>query len=398
MIDFSLTEEQALLQRTARDFAQNEIKPLAREIEKLDYSTARPWEMCKPVFDKAAELGFTLLLIPEKYGGLGRGCIDNVIIQEEFAAADIGIASYLGSAKTYPRILLEGGNEEQRERWLGEIVASGGFLIAGAQSEPDVAGSEAFCPFPNPKLGIKTFARREGDEYVINGSKSAFITNAGVARYYLLYCRTDLSKPAYESTSAFYVPADTPGLTVGKRTEMLGMKAVQHAEVFLDNVRVHKRDMLGEEGEATAIMMRVSPYMATGLGASYVGLARAAYEYALDYARQRQSWGQPIIRHQAIGLMLAEMYVMVQSARMMVWDAAYAVDTGSPLAGPLKAPAAKTYAVEIAIKTAQNAVKILGGYGLTKEYQAEKFLRDAWMGYSCDFTGDMLRLGMAHAL
>jgi alkylation response protein AidB-like acyl-CoA dehydrogenase len=154
-------------------------------------------------------------------------------------------------------------------------------------------------------------------------------------------------------------------------------------------------NLFGQEGKAGELLMLL-PEVAIGLAASYVGLARAAYEYALDYAKQRVSWGRPIIEHQAVALKLADMMVNTQAARLMVWDAAHAADTTPLLATTVKAPAAKTFAVDVAIKNAQTAVEILGGYGVMKESQAGKFLSDAWIGYSCDFSRDILRLGLVN--
>jgi alkylation response protein AidB-like acyl-CoA dehydrogenase len=290
MIDFSLNEEQRLLKETARGFAEKEIKPLVKKIEEIDKAKHTPWELCREMFRKATKLGFTKLLIPEKYGGLGRGCIDVVLLCEELGAADVAIASDIFSETiTIPLIVMIGGNEEQRERLLGEFCSAEDHVLAGAQSEPNVAGSELFCPIPDPKLGLKTFARREGEGYVLNGTKSAFITNAGAAKSYFILARTDLTKPAFESLSIFYIPAATPGFTVGKKTELIGYKTSQHAEVVLENVFVPKENLIGKEGEALSIMSKL-PHMGIALAACFVGLARAAFEYALDYAKQRVSW------------------------------------------------------------------------------------------------------------
>jgi alkylation response protein AidB-like acyl-CoA dehydrogenase len=223
------------------------------------------------------------------------------------------------------------------------------------------------------------------------------VTNAGIADAYFIIARTDLDKPLGESMSIFYVPANTPGLKFGKRTEMIGWKPSHHASIHLDNVRVPAENLLGQEGEAAKLLMLL-PEVAIGLAASYVGLARAAYEYALDYAKKRVSWGRPIIQHQAVALKLADMMINTQAARLTVWDAAYTADTNPQLAAMVKAPAAKTFAVDVAIKNAQAALEILGGYGVTKESQAGKFLADASIGYSCDFTREVLRLGLVNCL
>ncbi len=399
MIDFTLSEEQVLLQKTVRDFAQKEIRPVVEEIDQTEFSQCDPWSRLKEVYKHATRLGFTTMLIPQEYGGGGMGCIEHVLLEEELAAVDLGVASaYFNLSNTAPMLIITGGSEIQREKWLREITSADSYILASAGNEPDQAGSDALCPYPDPQLGLKTLARRDGDEYVINGTKAAFITNAGIANSYFVSARTDLAKPPQESTSFFYVPADLPGICVSKRTELIGWKTAHNAEVRFENVRVSKECLLGEEGMGMPIfLMRSLPYIGVGFAACYVGLARTAYEYALEYAKTRVSWGTPIINHQAVASKLADMYVNVQAARLMVWDAAHCIDSGSPLAA-IKAPAAKTFATDAAIQNAEMAVKILGSYGITREYKTSKLLNDAWIGWPCDGTNDMLRLHMVNFL
>ena len=235
--------------------------------------------------------------------------------------------------------------------------------------------------------------------YVINGAKSAFITNAGAAKHYFVIARSDLTKPPFESTSIFYIPGNLPGFSVGKLTELIGWRSVQNAEVFFDNVRVPKECMLGDEGKGLPIFVVQSlPFIGIGFAACHVGLARAAYEYALEYSRQRVSWGQPIIRHQAVAGMLADAAIDLQAARLVVWDGAYALDSKQFALAPLKQVAAKTFAVDVAIKNSETAVKVLGSYGVTREYKAAKYLNDAWIGYPCDGSNQILKLHMANFL
>lgn len=393
MISFTLSDEQRTLQKMARDFAQNEIKPLALRLDGPDHGNA--WELAQPMLKKAAQTGLFGLLVPEEFGGGGASSLDNVIVQEELGAADVGIASsYFNLTMALPLLMLIAATDEQKAHWLPQFTGPDVHLLAGAQSEPSVAGSDLFCPIPDPAIGMRTHARRDGDHYVINGNKSAFVTNAGVASTYFLLCRTSLDEPPQTSTTILLVPHDTPGLSFGHKTELMGMRGAYHSEIYLDDVRVPAANRLGEEGQAGMIMGMGSGAMTVGLAAGFVGLARAAYEYALGYAKERVSWGRPIIEHQAVGLKLADVAVQVQAARLLVWDAAAAVDAGDPSAVTIKGPAAKTYAADTAIKAAQTALEVLGAYGTTKEYETEKYLRDAWMGYSCDFTREVLRLGM----
>lgn len=396
-IDLCLTPEQIQLQQKARDFAKNEIQPIVKQIDESDDLHLVPWELCQGVFHKGAKLGFTSLLLPQEYGGGGRKCIDFALVQEELGAVDTSIAScYFSLTSVMPLLIARAGSSEQRSRLLSYINFEEPLLFSAAESEPNVATSDIFCPIPDAQIGMKTVAQRDGDTYILNGQKSALVTNAGIADAYFIIARTDLNKPMRESMSIFYVKADTPGLTFGERTQMMGWKASHHAAIHLDNVRVSADNLIGAgEGQA-GFQLMLLPEVAIGLAASYVGLARAAYEYALNYAKQRISWGRPLIEHQAVALKLADMMVDAQAARLMVWDAACAADTDPQLAATVKAPAAKTFAVDVAIKNAETAVEIFGGRGVTKNSIASKLLADAWIGYSCDFTRDILRLGLVN--
>lgn len=391
-----LTEEQELLRGTAREFAKGEVAPARDRVEKLGPGV-EPWTICRDVFAKGAELGFTRLLLPESLGGVGRRCIDLAILLEEIGAEDISVAADLfGLTASVALVIVRGGDERQQRDWLGEIC-SRPVLLAGAQSEPNVAGSELFCPFPDPKLGMRTLAKPTADGYVLRGQKSAFVTNGGIAERYFILARTDLERPMHETLSVFYVPAEAAGFTTGKRTDLIGWKTSHHAELYFDDVKLDASRRIGPEGGGGRILGMV-PEMPIGLAAAFVGLARAAYECALDYAKRRRSWGMPIAQHQTVAVKLADMYCDLQSARLMVWDAALACDTNPMEAAMLKAPAAKSHAVDVAIRNAQRCVEILGGYGVAAEYPAGRFLNDAWIGYSCDFTREVLRSGIAMAL
>ncbi len=400
MVDFTLSDEQRMYQETARAFATEELRPVADKIRKRDPAKHTPWDLFKETFGKAADLGFTRLLIPEEYGGLGGTALDNAIIMEELGAGDLGLAaSFLNVSMTAPVIILYGGNEEQRRRWLPEIAAAHDFVLASASSEPNVAGADSFCPFPDPAIGLKSTARRNGDHYVLNGAKAGFSTNAGAARAYFVMARTDLSLPAMQSTTMFFVPANSAGVTIGQKTELIGWKTAQHCEVFFDDVKVPVQNRIGEEGGNSALFfLNTVPYLASGMGAAYVGMARAAFEYAFEYAHHRKSWGQPIINHQAVQLRLAEMVADIEAARLMIWKLAASAGRGDPYTAGVLSPAAKTFAVDVAIGCAERAVQILGGYGVAEEYDAGRFLNDAWIGESCDGTRDMLRLGIINFL
>lgn len=397
MIDFEPTGEQRLLRETARQFATGSIRPIVERMKRKGVPDD-PWEWVRPVYAEGVALGLTRVFVPEEFGGLGGSCLDAVLMLEELGAADVGIASdYFSLTMTMPLLMLRGGTKEQAKTFLDAFVGAPDMVLAGAQSEPNVPGSELLTGAVDAAYGPKMRARRDGDAYVLTGAKSAFVTNAAVADRFFILARTDADKPLTEGLSIFTIPADAPGLRVGRRTPLIGWPFSSHAELLFDDVRVPINDRIGAEGGAAMLFAQV-PEMPVCLAACFIGLARAAYETALEYAKTRVSTGQPLIRHQAIALKLAEMAVELQAARLMVWDAARACETDPMAAAMFKAPAAKAKAVDVAIACAETCMKVQGGYGVTREYDAGRYLNDAWIGYSCDFTRDILHLGIAQCL
>lgn len=395
MIDLALTEEQRALKETAREFAARELAPVVEQVYEDHGHMVEPWQLFRDGFARGCQLGLVSLLVPEVDGGGGASCVDAAIMLEELGAVDVAAASsYFGLSATMAQLVARAGTPEQKGRWLDPICAGQPVLYSGALSEPDRAGSDLFFPEPDPAVGVQTVAHEDGDDWVINGRKSAFVTNAGIADAYFVMARTSFDAPPAGAMTMFYVPAGTVGVAAGSRTTLSGWKTSYHAELVLDDVKVPPSNVIGNVGQA-GLVFASSPEIAICLAACFVGLARAAYELAAEYADQRVSWGVPIARHQAVALRLAEMALDVQAARLMVWDAAVAADVDPMLAAIRKAPAAKVFAVDAAIRTAQRAVETLGAYGVTSEYRAARYLNDAWVGWSCDFTRDMLLLGMA---
>jgi len=391
MVDLTLSAEQEMLRETARAFAANEIRPAVEAVERKQASAVA---VARDLVKKGAGLGFLSLLVPEAYGGLGRPCIDMALLCEELAIGDLGVAADLFSlTATMTQLVAMGGTDEQKRKFLGPIGRGESVILSGALSEPSIAGSDLFFPGGDPAIGVRTQARLQGDRYLLQGAKSAFVTNAGVADWYFVLARTDLTRPLAETLTIFAVPAGAPGLSFSQNTELIGWEATHHAQLFLDSVEVPVEHRIGEEGGAMRLFGSCS-YMPVCLAACFVGHSRAAFEYAKHYAQERQSWGAPLIRHQAVALKLSDMFAQTHLARLGVWDAAIAADADPFAAATLKAPLAKTAAVDAAIHNAQKAVEILGAYGITREYRAGRMLTDAWVGYACDFTRDMLRLGM----
>lgn len=397
MIGFEPSEEQIELQRSARGFATGQIKPLIDRVRRGP-PVGDAWQHVAPVFEHGVALGFTKLMVPADRGGSGATCLDAVIMLEELGAADVGIAAdYFALTATMPLLMMRAGSPAQRDAFLDGFVAAPAMVLGGAQSEPDVAGSELMTAGPDPRFGPKLSARRDGDGFVLNGAKSAFVTNARTASSFFILARTDAAAPVFSGLSIFHVPRDTPGLVIGGRTELIGWPLSEHASLSFDDVRLPASAMVGAEGGAAMIFAGL-PEMGICLAACFVGLARTAYETALSYAGERKSLGVPIRDHQAVALKLAEMAIEVHTARLLVWDAARACETDPMAAAMFKGPAAKTRAVDAAIRNAELCVQILGGYGVTREYEAGRFLTDAWVGYACDFTRDILHLGIARSL
>ena len=353
-IGFELTGEQKMMQQMAHDFAANEILPVASQYDK---NHEYPW----PVVKKAQSLGLTTVNIPEEYGGMGLSLIEEMLIAEEMNWACSGIALAISISGLAALPVIVSGTEAQKEAYLGRLVD--GKLAAYCVTEPG-AGSDV--------AAIKTTARREGDHYVLNGTKT-FITGATVADWYAVFAYTNPDEP-YKGMSAFLVDRDTPGLSVGQPFEKLGQNASDTAEVFLDNVRIPVENRLGKEGEGFLIAMKVFDRSRPGVAAMAVGIARRAMEEAIKFARERETMHKPIYRHQAIGHMIADMSMQIDAARLLVWRSAWLIDQG--YTNVREAAAAKAFAADMAMKVCTDAVQIHGGYGYIREYPVEKLMRD----------------------
>lgn len=352
--NFSLTEEQKMIQQLARDFAKNEIAPVA---EHYDQTHEYPW----PVIKKAQALGFTLMNIPEAYGGMGLSLFEECLVTEELAWGCSGTSTAIAVVGLGMLPILIAGNDVQKHEYAARLA--GGQMCAYCLTEPE-AGSDV--------AGIKTTARRQGDYYLLNGSKT-FITGATVANFYTVFAYTDPSV-RYKGMSCFIVDRDLAGVSVGKPFNKMGQHASDTAEVVFDNVKVLAQCRLGEEGEGFMIAMKVFDRSRPGNSAMAVGVARRAMEEAITYAKGRKSMGKPIWQHQAIGHMIADMAIEVEAARLLVWKSAWAVDAGER--NTTAAAFAKAYAADMAMRVTTNAVQVFGGYGYMSEYPVEKLMRD----------------------
>jgi alkylation response protein AidB-like acyl-CoA dehydrogenase len=370
MISFRLTEDQIQLQQTARKFAREEIRPIAAQYDRRpDPQDCIPMEVIR----KGVELGFSTMTIPEEYGGQGCNTMDFAVVSEEIAWGDVGVAATVcGSARLGVSPLLFKGTEEQKRKWLGEVCSdeTGTYLTAFAATEP---GSGSDVGSEDPSAGVRTTAIRDGDSYVLNGTK-VFCTNGGLARLYVVFAKTDPTKGASEGLSAFVVPSDLPGFSIGKIEDKIGFRLCQNAELIFENARVPKENLLGEEGDGIAIAMDSLCNDGFMAGVNALGLSVAAYEAARDYAKERIQGGQPILYHQAVGSMLVDMWITIETSRNLIWKCCWhhdEVGASVPLAS-----AAKVFCSDAALQITSSAVEVLGGYGLMKDYPVEKYFRD----------------------
>jgi acyl-CoA dehydrogenase len=391
VIDFELTDEQQQLRETCRRFAESEIKPRAAAIDQVvDPRQAFPQDL----IGKGFELGFHTLLVQEEYGGMGGGLVDFAIMMEELAAGDAGVAFSFAATCAISRMIAANATPEQCQRWLVPFCAdkTGTFSLGFGGTEPS-GGTEIFYPEGEIKHGTRTTARRVGDDYVINGSKT-FITNAGQSRLYGCMARTNREAPNFVSNSIFFFPADTKGFSVGKIEDKMGHRASSNGELVFDNMRLSKDDLLGEEGKGVEILLQTYHANGVGMGALGLGVARAAYEMALNYAKERQIWGQPIIKYQAVGNKLVDMKMAIETGRLLIQRIAWASDRGKH-GDDVNPSMAKVYASEVARKVTVEAMQVLGGYGYMKDYPAEKLVRDSMVMPIYDGTNEVLRYFMS---
>lgn len=371
MIDFSLSEEQRAFQKLARDFAQKEIVPVALQYDK---EPAFPGEIIK----KAHAAGLMNLTCPKEYGGHGLGLVNAALITEELTAACVAIAAMIGINSLACGPILIGGTEEQKRRFLIPLNQAGKTASFGLTERE--AGSDAGS--------LKTLAKPEGDHYVLNGQK-CFITNASYADLYTIFATLDPTKGT-KAITAFVVPRESPGLSIGKVEDKMGQRALNVAEVNLDNVVVPRENRLGKESEGFKIAMETLDEGRVNIASCAVGLARAAFQAALDYAKKRVQFGKPIGTFQAINFMLTDMAVAVDSARLLTWYAASMADQGKRCTR--EAAQAKFFATDVAMRVTTDAVQIHGGYGYTKDYAVEKYMRDAKLMQIYEGTNQVNRM------
>ncbi|ATF16050.1 acyl-CoA dehydrogenase [Brevibacillus brevis X23] len=377
-MDFRLNEEQEMMRRMVRDFAQKEIAPFIPVMEETD-------QFPRQILKKMGEMGLMGIPIAEEWGGAGADFISYILAIHEISkvSATVGvILSVHTSVGTNP--ILYFGTEEQKRKYVTKL-ASGEYLGAFALTEPH-AGSDA--------SSIRTTAVKKGDEYILNGNK-VFITNGGEADTYIAFAVTDSTKGT-KGISAFIVDKDTPGFTVGKKEKKMGLHGSYTTELVFDNARVPAANLLGQEGEGFCIAMANLDSGRIGIAAQALGIAEAAVEYATDYARERKQFGQPIGKQQAIAFKLADMATKAEVARLLVYRAAWLRSQG--ISCGMEASMAKRFATDSAMELATEAVQIFGGYGYTREYPVERLFRDAKVTQIYEGTNEIQRIVIAKHL
>ena len=370
-----LTEEQASLKKMVQDFAGKEIAPFAAEYDRTEKF---PWDNVK----KMSEIGIMGLPVPDEYGGAGADTVSYCAVVEEISKACAATGAILAvhtSAGTLPLVLF--GTQQQKKTYVPDLAA-GTKLGAFALTEPG-AGSDA--------SRVATTAVVDGDYYVLNGTK-CFITNGGMADVYCIFATIDRNK-GLKGITGFIVPKDTPGFSIGKKEEKMGIRASSTTELILQNCRIPKENRLGNEGEGFKIAMVVLDGARIGIGAQAAGIAQAAYEQALGYAKVREQFGKPVAAQQAVSFMLADMAIQIEAARQLVYHAAQLKDAGLPFGK--EAAMAKTFASDVAVKVALDAVQIMGGYGYSREYPVERLLRDAKITQIYEGTNQIQRVVIA---
>ncbi|PAC35992.1 acyl-CoA dehydrogenase [Caldifermentibacillus hisashii] len=377
-MQFTLSEEHEMIRKMVRDFAINEVAPTASERDEEE-------RFDREIFDQMAELGLTGIPWPEEYGGIGSDFLAYAIAVEELsrvcASTGVTISAHTSLAG-WP--IFKFGTEEQKQKYL-KPMAQGKKIGAYCLTESG-SGSDAG--------GMKTMARKEGDHYVLNGSK-IFITNGGVAEIYVVFATTD-PESKHKGTTAFIVESNFSGFKVGKKEKKMGIRSSPTTEIIFEDCIVPQENVLGEEGQGFKIAMMTLDGGRNGIAAQAVGIAQGALDAAVSYAKERVQFGKPIIANQGISFKLADMATNIEAARLLTYQAAWLESAGLPYG---KASAmAKLFAGDTAMKVTTEAVQVFGGYGYTKEYPVERFMRDAKITQIYEGTQEIQRLVISRML
>jgi len=373
-MDFRISEENEMIRKMARDFANNEILPYCQQ---WDEDHVFPWD----AVNKLQEVGLMTCGVPAEYGGPGIDHLGQAIIAEEICRGDAGLGTTLAASTLLgPDPVYIAATDEQKKWWYGRMME--GALTAFCLTEPG-AGSDA--------AGLSTRCVRDGNDYILNGTKQ-FISNGGVAKQYTVFATLD-KKLGHKGICAFMVDRDTPGISTGTPENKLGIRTSNTTQVIFEDVRVPAGNLLGKEGEGFKIAMKTLDISRAVVGAMATGVAQGAFECAVQYAKERQQFGKPIAAFQAVQFMLADMALMCETARLLYQKACTNQDLGLPYTK--EASLAKYWGGEAAMKVSLDAVQVYGGYGYTKDYLVEKYFRDAKIFQIFEGTAQVQKLVIA---
>src|SRR4051794_8946499 len=375
---YTLTEEHGLLRKTVRSLAEARIAPRAAEI---DATAEFPWD----VYEELRRADLHAVHVPEEYGGAGADAIASAIVIEEVARVCAASSLIPAVNKLGTMGLMLSGSEELKHKYLGALARGEG-MFSYALSEPE-AGSDAGA--------MRTRAVRDGDSYVLNGSKR-WITNAGVSSYYTVMAVTHPGREA-NGISAFVVEKGDPGLTGGKLEKKKGIKGSPTGELYFDDCRIPADRMIGAEGTGFKTALRTLDHTRLTIGAQALGIAQGAIDYCIGYVKERKQFGRPIGDFQAVQFMIADMAMKLEAARLLVYTAAARAERGEPNLGFLSA-ASKCYASDVAMEVTTDAVQLFGGYGYTTDFPVERFMRDAKITQIYEGTNQIQRVVMSRAL
>lgn len=377
-MDFQLTEEQLEIQELARDFAEKKLAPtLVERDENSQFS--------RELFDEMGALGFMGICFEEKYGGLGLDYLSYILALEEISKVDDGMGvAFSASVSLCASPIAKFGTDEQKEKWLKGLV-EGSKMGAFALTEPN-AGTDAGSQ--------ETVAVKDGDSYIINGSKM-FITNGYYAETYIIFAMTDPTK-GIRGITAFILDKDTEGFKFGKKEHKMGIRTSATYELIFQDMRLPAENMLGKEGEGFKIAMWTLDGGRIGIAAQALGISEAAFTHAKKYAKERKQFGKPIAAQQAVSFMLADMYAKIEASRHLVYNAAWLKETGKPYG--LAAATAKMYASDRAMEVTVDAVQVLGGYGYSEEYPVARLMRNAKITQIYEGTNQAQRMVIAGSI
>ncbi|MFA6988603.1 MAG: acyl-CoA dehydrogenase [Candidatus Gastranaerophilaceae bacterium] len=377
-MNFQATEDQALIQKLAREFAEKEIAPgVAERDEKEEFS--------REIYNSMGKMGFAGICFPEQYGGAGSDVLTYIKTVEEICRVDDGIGiSLSASVSIFGWPIYAFGTEEQKQKYLVPIAEGrhmGAFGLTEANAGTDAAAQQ-------------TIAVQDGDDYIINGSKM-FITNAGEAETYVIFAMTDRSKGT-KGISAFIIEKGMPGFTFGKKEDKLGIRSSQTMELVFQDLRVPAANMLGKIGEGFKIALQTLDGGRIGVAAQALGIAQAALDHSIKYSKERVQFGKPICANQALAFMMADMATKVEASRLLIYQAAFLKDQGKPYAK--EAAMAKMFASDSAMSITVDAIQIFGGYGYSKEYPVERLMRNAKICQIYEGTNQVQRMVVSAAL